>query len=226
MKIVREMSLRDFDFWSGAKDTVADLTANQIDRVEDMLNDIYPDGMTDTQINDFFWFNRDTINDWLGIHEYPKWCVFKSKLGNDRVVEVTDETEESELEQIINKYDINADWYENDDEPSFYDVSGYNLDAANHEDFKDWLWELDGDLCRFELYLPKGWRYCIESGNCSKMGDSEKESFDYFMEDYGEELNDKINWACIWDTNVEFHDKPDFGEACDCYTLRIYYIGD
>ena len=36
-----------------------------------MLEDVYCDELpTDTEINDFFWFERDTIAEWLG---YEDW---------------------------------------------------------------------------------------------------------------------------------------------------------
>ncbi len=32
-----------------------------------MLEDIYPEGMTDTEINDLFWFEEETLCEWIGI---------------------------------------------------------------------------------------------------------------------------------------------------------------
>lgn len=67
MRIYKEVSgARDFDFWSGAKDTVKYLTDEEIESVFSMLEDIAPDGMDETDVNDFFWFEDDTIADWLG----------------------------------------------------------------------------------------------------------------------------------------------------------------
>ena len=71
MKIISEdKSLRDFNFWSGAKDTVRYLTCDELDTIECLLEDAYPDGMTETQINDLFWFDTDVIAEWLG---YSDW---------------------------------------------------------------------------------------------------------------------------------------------------------
>ena len=58
--------LSDFEFWSGGKDTVKDLTQDELKQIETMLEDIYPDGITEMTLNDFFWFERDTIAEWLG----------------------------------------------------------------------------------------------------------------------------------------------------------------
>lgn len=71
MKIISEdKRLRDFDFWSGAKDTVNYLTNDELDIIEDMLEDAYPDGMTETQLNDLFWFDTDVIAEWLGYDDF------------------------------------------------------------------------------------------------------------------------------------------------------------
>lgn len=70
MKIYKEESLRNFDFWSGAKDTVKYLTFEELDTIESILEDTYPEGMDETSINDFFWFEDDTIAEWLGFDSF------------------------------------------------------------------------------------------------------------------------------------------------------------
>ena len=67
MKVYSEINLRDFEFWSGAKLNAETLTSKQLDIVGSILEDAYPDGISETQINDFFWFDFDTIREWLGI---------------------------------------------------------------------------------------------------------------------------------------------------------------
>lgn len=67
MKIYSETNLRDFEFWSGAKDFANNLTCKQLDQVEAILEEVYPDGMSDTNINDLFWFEQDTIREWLNL---------------------------------------------------------------------------------------------------------------------------------------------------------------
>ena len=69
MKVYSEINLRDFEFWSGAKLNAETLTSEQLDIVESILEDAYPDGISETQINDFFWFEFDTIREWLGIKD-------------------------------------------------------------------------------------------------------------------------------------------------------------
>lgn len=64
-----EMSLRDFQFWCGAKSNASTLDFEQIEQVESMLEDLYPDGIDETELNDLFWFDFDQIKEWLGIEE-------------------------------------------------------------------------------------------------------------------------------------------------------------
>lgn len=69
MKVYSELSLRDFEFWAGAKENAQKLTPEQLDEVEQNLEEIYPDGIDETTINDIFWFDFDQICVWLGIME-------------------------------------------------------------------------------------------------------------------------------------------------------------
>lgn len=69
MKIYNEKSLRNFEFWSGAKENAKEFTDEQLDQIEAILEDMYPDGMDETQINDLFWFEPETLREWLGIEE-------------------------------------------------------------------------------------------------------------------------------------------------------------
>lgn len=72
MKVYKEESLRGFEFWSGACDTVKYLTLEELDQIEAILEECYPDGMDETAINDFFWFEEDTIAEWLGYNDFEE----------------------------------------------------------------------------------------------------------------------------------------------------------
>lgn len=69
MKIYSETSLRNFEFWQGGKAFSDKLTCEELDIIESCLEDIYPDGMDETQINDLFWFDREFICDIIGESE-------------------------------------------------------------------------------------------------------------------------------------------------------------
>ena len=66
MKITTEKSLSDFDFWSGAEDRVKYLTDEELDTIEQELEELYPEGMEETQLNDLFWFDFDFIAEIIG----------------------------------------------------------------------------------------------------------------------------------------------------------------
>ena len=72
MTIKTDTTLKNFDFWSGAKDTVKYLTESELDTIESYLEELYPEGMTDTELNDFMWFEDDTIAEWLGYNDFDE----------------------------------------------------------------------------------------------------------------------------------------------------------
>lgn len=70
MKITKEVSLEDFEAWSGAKDTLNELTSSECEQLELQFEKLYPDGMDETQVNDILWFERDWVAECLG---YKNW---------------------------------------------------------------------------------------------------------------------------------------------------------
>jgi hypothetical protein len=72
MKIYSEDSIRNFEFWGGARDTIEDLTYNDFDILEPMIEEIFMGEVEDVDLNDFFWFERDTIAEWLGYEDYEE----------------------------------------------------------------------------------------------------------------------------------------------------------
>lgn len=74
MKIYKETNLTDFEFWSGAKDFAARLTDSEMQQIECILKDRYPDGIDETALNDIFWFDRETVAEWIGTTEDEIWA--------------------------------------------------------------------------------------------------------------------------------------------------------
>lgn len=74
MKIYKETNLTDFEFWSGAQDFAAQLTSTELEQVEAILEDLYPDGIDETALNDLFWFDRETVAEWIGTTENEIWA--------------------------------------------------------------------------------------------------------------------------------------------------------
>lgn len=69
MKIIHEDTIATFHFWSGAEDRAKLLTYEEKLQVEEMLEDLYPDGIDATQLNDLFWFDFEWIAELLGTTE-------------------------------------------------------------------------------------------------------------------------------------------------------------
>lgn len=73
MKIISETTITSFEFWAGAKDNANRFTYEEMEQIEFMLEDCFgEDGMTDTQLNDLFWFEPETLCEWLGI-DFEEW---------------------------------------------------------------------------------------------------------------------------------------------------------
>lgn len=70
MKIIQEIGIADFNAWSGAVDTKQTIIDNNKENTFDQLiEELYPDGLTDTQLNDLLWFEEEWIFESLGISE-------------------------------------------------------------------------------------------------------------------------------------------------------------
>lgn len=66
MKFTVDKDLRNFDFWSGAADNAKELTTEELDQLDGILPDYFGEEVTDTDINDMFWFEFETIVHALG----------------------------------------------------------------------------------------------------------------------------------------------------------------
>lgn len=70
MKIYTETSLESFEAWSGAVDTLDKIReANKCEDLEIMLEELYPDGIDETALNDLLWFEDEWIFEILGLSE-------------------------------------------------------------------------------------------------------------------------------------------------------------
>lgn len=89
MKIISETCLGDFKFWSGAEATADRIWEEKgeegWEQLEAILEDLYPDGIDETQLNDLLWFDAETVYEWLGI-------------GNEDKEDEDEESEESDGE--------------------------------------------------------------------------------------------------------------------------------
>ena len=70
MIIKTEKNLRDFNAWGGAIETKKIiLDAGLEEEFEEIINECSPEGISDTNLNDILWFDRDWVLEILGIEE-------------------------------------------------------------------------------------------------------------------------------------------------------------
>lgn len=69
MRIYREESLENFDFWSDAKQIADKLTSEELEDLEPIIEDMYPDGIDETELNDLLRFDTEEVLSWTGLTE-------------------------------------------------------------------------------------------------------------------------------------------------------------
>ena len=63
-------TLVNFDAWSGATDTKERvIQEGKADEFDNLIDELYPDGLSETQLNDILWFEEDWIFEMLGISD-------------------------------------------------------------------------------------------------------------------------------------------------------------
>lgn len=70
MKIHSEISLPFFQFWSGGKQNASMLTYKELEQIEFYLEELYPEGIDETMLNDIMWFETDFIAECLGFDSW------------------------------------------------------------------------------------------------------------------------------------------------------------
>lgn len=70
MKVIQELSISEFTAWSGATDTQNRIIEEGKEKEFDAyIEDLYPDGINETTLNDLLWFEEEMIFEALGIEE-------------------------------------------------------------------------------------------------------------------------------------------------------------
>lgn len=131
MKIVSEVSIADFEAWSGGRTTLDRIIAEgKCDELEAVLEELYPDGMTDTQLNDLLWFEDEQVYEWCGIRTESE---IRSELEEAR----------EELESLKEDFE-DAVSEEADEINANREIAGMNeLDNEEMEKLRDTIWKRD-----------------------------------------------------------------------------------
>ena len=71
MKLIDDdFHFEDFDAWEGAIDTKEKIiSAGKQQEFEMLIEELFPDGIADMQLNDILWFEEDWLFSELGIRE-------------------------------------------------------------------------------------------------------------------------------------------------------------
>lgn len=65
---IKEYSLKRFNPWMGAIDAYNKIMEKGLENeFEDLMDEIFPEGLTEMELNDFLWFEDDYIYEILGI---------------------------------------------------------------------------------------------------------------------------------------------------------------
>ena len=118
MTITYELDLNSFQAWSGAKDTLDRIQREgKCGLLEQILEDTYPDGMTETELNDLLWFDSESVYEWLGIRSEEQ-IEKEIKEADEELAEVQsnleddlddDELTTEERAEIIESYQPDID---------------------------------------------------------------------------------------------------------------------
>lgn len=77
MRIVKEISVEDFEGWSGANDTIEVIEkAGKVDEFDNLIEELYPDGLSETSLNDLLRFDYEWIYETLDVTKSYKVSVY------------------------------------------------------------------------------------------------------------------------------------------------------
>ena len=118
MTIIYELDLNRFEAWSGAKETLERIRREgKCEELENVLEELYPDGMTETELNDLLWFDSESVYEWLGIRSEEQ-IEREIKEAEEELAEVQsnleddlddDELTTEERAEIIESYQADID---------------------------------------------------------------------------------------------------------------------
>ena len=117
MTITYELDLNSFEAWSGAKETLERIQREgKCAELENVLEELYPDGMTETELNDLLWFDSESVYEWLGIRSESQIkeeieeaeAELEEKLS-DLEFDLDDDLTEEERKDIIESYQPEID---------------------------------------------------------------------------------------------------------------------
>ena len=134
MKVYSETSMSEFRPWSGAVSTYDRIqNAGLLDELEALIEEMYPDGCSETAINDLLWFEDEWIFNTLGLRT------------ESEILEEIEEVRE-ELSALMEDYESEAEDCETDEEKLALFQNDYESDIL---ELQQRLEELEEELSEF-----------------------------------------------------------------------------
>ena len=146
MKIINEIDdLSDFDAWSGATDTKDKIIeAGKGEEFMSALEDIYPDGISDGDLNDLLWFEEDWCLDLVGLLIKAEH-VIDLEVFQEKIDELIDEFIEENNEYSKENFYVDPADFE-DEIQAYLDSSGHF--ENENEAFDYWFDDEGEDLIK------------------------------------------------------------------------------
>jgi hypothetical protein len=162
MKIYKEIyDLDDFEFWGPAEDTMRDLSDEDKQAIFESIEETYPDGLTETELNDILAYDDDWIRDIVG-YDYSNYDSIEDmeEKQTEYIVEllkgVFPDYDEDEIETFAEGIVESGDYDDYDDEQlerGFIDE--YGEDHA--------IFVLDNEISGYddqkESFIENDWDY-------------------------------------------------------------------
>ena len=96
MKMTYDLDLETFEAWQGGISTLERVKEQgKCRELEAILEDLYPEGMTETELNDLLWFEEEQVFYWCGITPEPSGELCVSIDNEDEIEEAIADGDES-----------------------------------------------------------------------------------------------------------------------------------
>lgn len=130
MKITYELDLHTFEAWSGGVDTLDRvIDEGKVAELEAALEELYPEGMDETQLNDILWFEEEWVYEVCGIR-------------SESVIREELEEVQEEMNELMEQFIDEADGLESDEKDALWE----NDYAFDYEELEEKVKELEEEL--------------------------------------------------------------------------------
>ena len=183
MKIICEQDVRNFGFWSGGADRAKDIKSSaDWDVIEGELEALYPDGIEDGQLNDFFWFDFDTIAEWLG-YENEEHYFYGAAKDEDEMYEIVKDYFPEVNEDAISEW-CDYEWNKTHSQEKCLNEFNewyYSKYATSRADWVDRMYEdSEGGICQMKWFI--------------KDKDLNEKTAEEWLDEFNQWLEDEAEW--------------------------------